>query len=59
LFVATTIEAADAKTGAVSQAGGPAFNGYQSFRFGVLWGIPIRKLASQLEHHYFYKGREQ
>jgi hypothetical protein len=45
----------NAKTGAVSQAGGPSFNGYHSFRFRVLWGLPIRKLASRLEVHYLYK----
>jgi hypothetical protein len=37
----------NARTGAVSQAGGPSFNGYRSFRFSVLWGIPIRALASR------------
>jgi len=39
----------DAKTGAVSQFGGPSFRSYRSFRFILLWGIPLRKLKYDLE----------
>lgn len=42
----------NAKTGAISQKGGPSFNGYRSFRFRVLWGIPIRQLTYRLDEYY-------
>ena len=43
----------DARTGAVSQAGGPSFPGYRSFRLILLWGIPLDRLKDSIENYYF------
>ncbi len=43
----------NAKTGAISQVGGPAFSSYRSFRFILLWGIPLHKMKYELEEYYF------
>lgn len=34
----------DANSGAISYANGPSFPGYRTFRFMVLWGLPIYRL---------------
>ncbi|KQZ45027.1 hypothetical protein [Duganella sp. Root1480D1] len=49
----------NAKTGAVSQAGGPSFRSYGSFRFSALWGIPVRSLTYRLEEYYADKWGER
>ena len=42
----------DAKTGAVSQSGGPAFPNYRGFRWILLWGIPLERLKDSIENYY-------
>jgi len=35
----------NAKTGGTRYEGGPTFSSFETFRFNLLWGIPLRKLS--------------